>query len=115
MKDAYLMNIASFFYFVCYVPELYANYKNKNANVYNVPEKVSMLFGSVFALSYSVINNDSELIINYAPTLVLDAIGTSMRLYYAYRTYTHSQICRETEMIDLDLELGLDVENPIHS
>jgi uncharacterized protein with PQ loop repeat len=68
---------------MCYLPELYANYKNKNANVYNVPEKVIMTIATILAFSYAVLNNNTELITNYGPILVLDIIALSMRIYYA--------------------------------
>ena len=40
MSNEYLMNTASILFFICYIPEFYANYINKNANTYNVFEKV---------------------------------------------------------------------------
>jgi uncharacterized protein with PQ loop repeat len=78
----YLMNTASALFFVCYVPELYANWKNKNANFYNMPEKVVMLVASGFALSYAIANADVALISNYGPIVVLDIVALLMRLYY---------------------------------
>ena len=78
------MNIASSLFLVCYVPELYANYKNKNANVYNLPEKVMACLGSSFAFSYSILNSDSSLVGNYGPILVLDIVALSMRAWYVY-------------------------------
>ena len=85
MSHDYLMNTASTLFFICYIPELYANYKNKNANFYNMPEKVLLVFASGFALSYAIINNDTSLILNYAPLLGLDVIAFLMRLYYVYQ------------------------------
>lgn len=82
MKYDYLMNISSAIFFVCYIPELYANYKNKNANVYNMPEKFLMLIGSGFALSFAVMNEDIALMSNYGPIVALDFIALLMRLYY---------------------------------
>ena len=82
MNYDYLMNISSAIFFVCYIPELYANYKNKNANVYNMPEKVLMLIGSGFALSFAVMNEDIALMSNYGPIVGLDLIALLMRLYY---------------------------------
>ena len=84
MTHDYLMNIASALFFACYVPELYANYKNKNANVYNLPEKVVVATGSTFAFAYSVVNNDVSLMANYGPILFLDLVAMLMRLYYVY-------------------------------
>ena len=79
------MNTASALFFICYIPELYANWKNKNANFYNIPEKVVLLVASGFAFSYSIVNNDLALISNYGPLLALDIIAFGMRLYYVYK------------------------------
>ena len=76
------MNVASALYIVCYVPELYANYKNKNANAYNIPEKIVMLTATGFALSYAIVNQDQALMLNYVPIFGLDVIAFLMRLYY---------------------------------
>ena len=81
----YLMNIASILYIGCYVPELYANYKNKNSNIYNLPEKIIIFIGTSFAFSYSLINMDTALLINYGPILILDLIALLMRAHYAYK------------------------------
>jgi uncharacterized protein with PQ loop repeat len=85
MAYDYLLNTASALFFMCYIPELYANWKNKNANFYNMPEKVVLLIASSFGLSYAIVNNDISLISNYGPLLALDIIAFSMRLYYVYR------------------------------
>jgi uncharacterized protein with PQ loop repeat len=85
MDYGYLMNIASGLYILCYVPELYANYHNKNANIYNLPEKVVIFIGTSFALTYSVLNRDTSLIINYAPIFILDSVAMFMRMYYVYK------------------------------
>jgi uncharacterized protein with PQ loop repeat len=79
------MYTASTIYFVCYLPEFYANYINKNANLYNVFEKILMLIASSFALSYSIFINNNALILNYTPILILDLIALFMRSYYALK------------------------------
>jgi len=84
MDYDYLMYSATILYLVCYVPELYANWKNKNANIYNLPEKIIMLSAASLGLSYSVATNNNALIINYAPTVFLDILALWMRIYYAY-------------------------------
>lgn len=84
-EHGYLMNIASILYIGCYVPELYANYKNKNSNIYNLPEKIIIFIGTSFAFSYSLINMDTALLINYGPILILDLIALLMRAHYAYK------------------------------
>ena len=105
MSYDYLMYSATVLYLVCYVPELYANYINKNANAYNVPEKVIMLTATTLALSYSVATNNSALMINYAPNVALDVLALSMRVYYAFMTKYHQPISDAESEID-DAEVG---------
>jgi hypothetical protein len=85
MGHDYLMNISSAIFFICYIPELYANYKNQNANIYNMPEKFLMLIGSGFAFSYAIMNENVSLMSNYGPIVALDLIALLMRLYYVVR------------------------------
>lgn len=81
----YLMNTSSALFFACYIPELYANWKNKNANFYNMPEKAVLVVASGFAFAYAIANEDIALMSNYGPLLVLDVVAFGMRLYYVYR------------------------------
>ena len=104
----YLMYTASVLYIVCYIPELYANYKNKNANIWNVPEKVVILVGSTFALSYSIMLEDRTLMINYGPIFTLDFIAFVMRAYYACKN------CERPTVVDGAIVAVVDViSNPI--
>jgi uncharacterized protein with PQ loop repeat len=86
MAYDFLMNTASALFFICYIPELYANWKNQNANFYNMPEKALILLASSFALAYAILNDDVSLISNYGPILTLDIIAFLMRLYYVIKT-----------------------------
>jgi hypothetical protein len=94
MNYDYLMNISSAIFFLCYIPELYANYKNKNANFYNMPEKVLMLVGSGFAFSFAFMNEDLALMANYGPIVVLDLVAMIMRLYYVLHNTAENNIVR---------------------
>lgn len=85
MSSDYLMNIASGLFFICYIPEFYANYKNKNANAYNVVEKIVMLAGTGFALGYSLETDSHAFKINYSIIFALDTVALFMRSYYAYK------------------------------
>ena len=120
MPRDYLMYIASTGYFICYVPEFFANFINKNANVYNVYEKIIILMATTFALSYSISINNNALIINYAPIFCLDFISLMMKSYYAYknRNIDVRVINGKTvfeNVIHYDIENPIhDIENPIH-
>ena len=47
-----------------------------------MPEKVLILIGSGFAFSFALMNEDTALISNYGPIMILDLIALLMRLYY---------------------------------
>ena len=103
MNGDYLMYVASFLYLTCYIPELYANYVNKNANIYNLPEKVLMLIATTCGLSYGILNWNIALIVNYGPMIVLDITALGMRIYYSYFYIAndHVEICHtEIEKIE---------------
>jgi len=110
MSDDYLMNIASTLFFLYYIPEFYANYINKNANLNNVIEKVVMLIATTFAFSYSLKIKNQALIINYAPAFALDIIALIMRSYYAYKNRN-----RDVKVIvNGPLHSHKSIENPMH-
>lgn len=110
----YLMNIASMLFFSCYIPEAYANIHNKNANVYNVPEKIILLCGTGFALSYAITIKDTSLILNYAPLLTLDVTMLSIRIYYAYFHKKNDYERNDYERNDFE-NVDSDIPNPIHN
>jgi len=84
VADQRLMFAATGFYFVCHVPELYANYVNKNANMYNMPEKLFMLLGTVLAVTYAIQLGDSAILTNYGIQLGIDVVALTMRGYYVW-------------------------------
>jgi hypothetical protein len=102
------MNTASILFFICYIPEYYANYINKNANLYNVFEKILILSATTFALSYSIKNNNQALIINYGPLFALDIIALYMRGYYAFKNRN-----RDVRLKINKNDLEYDIENPM--
>lgn len=101
MAQEYLMNIASVLFFLCYIPEFYANYRNKNANIYNVFEKIILVGGTGFGLGYALTTDSNALVINYGTLFTLDILALSMRGYYAYNNYG-----REVRVV-----LNNDIEN----
>jgi uncharacterized protein with PQ loop repeat len=86
-NNEYWMFAASILFFSCYLPDIYANIRNRNANIYNVPEKVLITSGTICALVYAVQTQNTPLITNYAPLLFLDFVSLFMRFYYAYLTH----------------------------
>ena len=109
MSYEYLMNTASILFITCYIPEFYANYVNKNANVYNVFEKITMLIATSFALGYSLKINNKSLITNYVFLFGFDTTALLMRSYYAYKN-RHIEV----RIKNNENDLVNDVENPIH-
>jgi len=112
-EDDFLMNTATCLFFICYIPEFYANYKNKNANIYNVFEKIVMLGGTGFAFGYAVTIKNDALILNYGPLFALDTIALFMRGYYAYKN-RHIDVtlhCKENSVGEHDDQIP---HNPLH-
>ena len=114
MSYDYLMYIASVGYFICYLPDFFANIINKNANIYNVYEKLIMLMATTFALSYSITINNNALIINYAPVFCLDVISLMMKSYYAYKNRNIDVRILNGKIV-FENVLHNDIENPIHN
>jgi uncharacterized protein with PQ loop repeat len=117
MSQEYLMNIASIMFLICYIPEFYANYRNKNANIYNVFEKIFMAGGTGFGLGYSLTTDSQALVINYSTLFTLDMVALFMRVYYAYKNHGREVrvlLNKEIE-IEYDSESGKHtVLNPLH-
>lgn len=108
MSNDYLMNIATVLYLICYVPEFYANYVNKNSNVYNVFEKVALVMATGFGLGYAISIQNHAIILNYAPLFALDSIALFMRAYYAYRNRNID--VRVINITSIDIQ-----RNPLHT
>jgi hypothetical protein len=115
MPYDYFMNTATSLYFICYIPEFYANYINKNANGYNVLEKVVMLTATGFGLGYSIAIQNNTLIINYGPLFALDTIALFIRIYYAYRNRGRDvRALSISNMYKENQENQENQENPMH-
>ena len=111
MSNDYLMNIATVLYLLCYAPDFYANYVNKNANMYNVFEKIVLLSGTCFSLSYAISINNRALLINYIPLFCLDFTALGIRIYYAYRNRNIDvRVLTIQENTETDIQ-----RNPLHS
>jgi hypothetical protein len=113
MPQEYLMNIASILFFICYIPEFYANYRNKNANIYNLFEKIFITCGTGFGLGYSLTTDSQALVINYSTLFTLDMIALCMRGYYAYKNYgRETRILLNSEVYTNELDKNI-VFNPV--
>uniref|UniRef100_A0A6C0ASX7 Uncharacterized protein n=1 Tax=viral metagenome TaxID=1070528 RepID=A0A6C0ASX7_9ZZZZ len=108
------MYTASVWFFLCYIPDFFANIINKNANIYNVYEKLIILIATTFALSYSITINNNALIINYAPIFCLDFISLLMKSYYAYKN-RNIDVRVLNGKIAFENVLHHDIETPIHN
>lgn len=112
MSNDYLMNIATVLYLLCYAPDFYANYVNKNANMYNVLERVVLLSGTCFSLSYAISINNQALLINYIPLFCLDFTALGIRMYYAYRNRNIDVRVLTIQSHEIEPEIQ---RNPLHS
>lgn len=88
MDDDSFMYAATILYFICYAPSVYADYKNKNANIYNLPEKLVSLCATTFGLVYSIRIDNTPLMVNYGPHLVMETITLLFKLRYIYQNWS---------------------------
>jgi len=115
MTTDYLMNISTVLYLLCYAPDFYANYVNKNANVYNIYEKIVLLTGTGFSLSYAISLNNQALLINYVPLFCLDVMSLGIRCYYAYKNrHIDVRVHSDGRMKPSTSDDELPTHNPIH-
>ena len=85
MEDDILMYIATCLYFSCYVPMLYADMKNRNANINNLPERILSLIAGGFAIGYATRINSTPLKVNYIPHVILESIVLAIKIVYVYK------------------------------
>lgn len=76
------MFAASALYFVCYAPIVYADWKNKNANVYNLPERFISLAATTLGFVYSLRIKNISLLTNYGTHLVMETLTLFFKVYY---------------------------------
>jgi hypothetical protein len=84
MEDDILMYIATAFYLLCYIPTVYADVKNANCNVYNLPERLSSICGTTFGLAYGLRINNTSIVVNYGCHIGLELATLVIKCYYAY-------------------------------
>jgi uncharacterized protein with PQ loop repeat len=85
MDDDYLMYIATSLYFACYVPILYADFKNKNANLNNLPERILSIAAGMFAILYAIRVDSTPLKVNYIPHVIIESLVLGVKIIYVYR------------------------------
>jgi hypothetical protein len=84
-QEDYLMYTATALYFACYVPILYADMKNKNANLNNLPERVLSLAAGIFAIVYAIRIDSTPLKVNYIPHVIIETFVLVVKIVYVYR------------------------------
>ena len=81
MSFDYLMYCMSFLYFCRCSHEIYLHQYN---NYIHLSHKIIMSVATIFALSYSIINKNSVLIISYGFICLLDVFTLLLMLYCVY-------------------------------
>lgn len=114
MNDDYFMYTATVLYFMCYAPGVYADFKNKNANIYNLPEKIISLCATTFGLIYSIRINNIPLIINYGPHVIMETTTLLFKIQYIYQNWSVGFTERNIAIINNTKDKSDDIINPIH-
>ena len=100
MSAAYVLYAATFLYVSAALPDIYATYKNKNSNIYNLFDKGVLLTACSLGMTYGILTNNTPIIINYAPSVFLDALSLSLRLYYASKNGFEVEPIKQVEYIE---------------
>ena len=109
MMDDFIMYTATALYFICYAPSVYADFRNKNANVYNVPEKIISLCATTLGFVYSYRIQNIPLMVNYGPHLLMETVTLLFKIQYV------QQNCYNTESSEPCMEDKSSItNNPIH-
>ena len=107
----YLMYSATAIYLAVYIPTFYAEFKNRNANIYNLPERIFSIIACLFGLSYSIVNHNTELIVNYTPHLILELIILCVKIRFAHKNGWIYKMKFDKEMNTDDIEMGTTKNN----
>ena len=65
------------------VVEIGATYKNKNANMNNLPERILSLIANCLGMIFAVYTQNNPIFINYTCISFLDSVSLIVRSYYA--------------------------------
>lgn len=79
-----ILYISTAFNFLSYYPDFYSMIKNKNLNLYNIPEGFFVLMSGGFGIWYSIKTEDTVLLINFSVMTFLDIIYIAIIVYYSY-------------------------------
>lgn len=82
-QDDILMYMATAFYLMCYVPTVYADFKNANCNVYNLPERILSVMGTALGLAFGLRINNTSIVVNYGCHIGLEVLTLAIKGYYA--------------------------------
>jgi hypothetical protein len=93
---------------------VYADYKNKNANVYNLPEKLVSLCATAFGLVYSIRIDNTPLMVNYGPHLAMETITLLFKLQYIYQNWSNKDKIYISSKDNTHDDCETDVVTPIH-
>ena len=95
-NDSYLMYMATALFSFCYVPTLYADFRNKNANLYNLPERIVLLCAMFLGITYAIRIQNMTLVIHYVPNICLETCTLLMKSYYASQNKRHITLALDT-------------------
>jgi len=82
MSENYLMYTSIVLHSLCYIPIVYADVKNKNANMYNLPDRFISILAIIFGGAYAYRINNTTLMLNYVIFLVLESGNICTKLYF---------------------------------
>ena len=81
----FLLYMATALFLFTSIPTLYADIKNKNSNIYNLPERMCVITGCVLGIVYGISIGNMAVVISYSPSVCIETVVLGVKTYYAYK------------------------------
>ena len=93
-------------YSLCYIAMFYADIKNKNTTIYNLPDRFMVFTASMLTTIYSYRIKNYTFCVNYIILLILESCNICTKIYFIRKNYIKN-LLPTTNMID-------ETSSPIH-
>lgn len=81
----FLLYMATALFLFTSVPTIFADIKNKNCNIYNLPERVCVITGCALGIAYGMSIGNMAVVVSYTPSVCIETVVLCVKTYYAYQ------------------------------
>ena len=84
-KYDFLLYMATALFLSCSIPTIFADIKNKNCNIYNLPECMLVIVACALGIAYGMSIQNMAVVISYSPSICIETVVLCVKTYYAYQ------------------------------